>query len=513
MKLLLLFFALFAPFWLRSQNIKPLEPWLHPLAITYLNDTSALDDVIADFQQLSDGRFIYLHGVFKPANPSSNDYDYWIKIADANFQTLDSVNIPAIEPETNLLIQIFVRPDGYYVWGIYYPGYPSYIPTFSMIHFSHELELLEAHYTPCPPQWSSFSRATMNDAGNLVFVGLSMDSPVLPPQNPKVFLCEATPQVEFIQQKEINIGWGNVGRVAQLLSGKYAISANSKIEVYDETFNHLNGPFVSAGANLGCDATGSAIVKDSSEAKFFAFTCRNLTVASQNPLVTVEDHYERVFSYDGVSPPQMLCNIHSPFDKEYDQDNIRYTMAQRNGRVFFGNVYHTSDSLFNTLNAFTVHCINTDGTVNWSHYFLSDGQAFPWEFVPLADGGLLVTVEKQEHIFVTPQVSQAVGRDIYYLHFDAAGALVDSVSGIFDAPPLQAIQASPNPTNGLVYFSGDFEEATSRVKVFDVRGRLVLEQPLGARRSLDLGRLPTGLYGYQIGDRNGIVGVGKLAKM
>jgi hypothetical protein len=509
MKPLLLFFAFFAPFWLFSQDIKPLEASLHPLAITYLNDTSGLD-VVPNFQQLSDGRFIYLHGLYDPSAP--DDRYYWVKIADADFQTLDSINIPAIEPETNLLSQIFVRPDGYYVWGLYYPGYPSYIPTLSMIHLSHELELLETHYIPCPPQWTSFLKATMNNAGNLVFVGLRMDSPALPPQNPTLFLCEVTPQGEFLQQKEINIGWGNVGRIAQLASGKYAVATTGGIIVYDAEFNYLSGLPTSAGVNIGCYAAGSAIVEDSSEAKLFAFTCSNLTVIP-NPFETLTDHYERVFSYDGVSPPQMLCNIHSPFDKEYDEDNIWYTMAQRNGRVFFGNVYHTSDSLFNILNAFTVHCINTDGTVNWSHYFLSDGQAFPWEFVPLADGGLLVTVEKQEHIFVTPQVSQAVGRDMYYLRFDAAGALVDSVSGIFDAPPLQAIQASPNPTNGLVYFSGDFEEATSRVKVFDAHGRLVLEQPLGAQRSLDLGRLPTGLYGYQIGDRNGIVGVGKLAKI
>jgi Secretion system C-terminal sorting domain len=511
MKPLLLFLLLFAAFRLFSQEIKPLEPWLHPLAITYLNDTAAFDDVISDFQQLSDGRFIYLHGVFEQANPSSNDYDYWVKIADANFQTLDSVNIPAIEPETNLLAQIFVRPNGYYVWGIYYQ-YPNPIATFSTLHLSKSLELQEVNYFPCPPNWTSFTKAVLNNNGNLVFVGLEPHPPI-GPQNDKVFLCEVTPQGEFLQQKEIAIGWGNVGRIAQLPSGKYAISTTGGIAVYDAEFNYLSGLPTSAGVNVGCYAAGSAIVEDSSEAKFFAFTCKNVTVTSQNPLVIVEDHYERVFSYDGTNNPQMLCNIHSPFDKEYDQDNIWYTMAQRDGRVFFGNVYHTSDSLFNTLNAFTVHCINTDGTVNWSHYFLANGRAFPWEFVPLADGGLLVTVEKQKHVFITPQLSQATERDMYYLRFDAAGNLADSVSGISDAPPPPAIRAWPNPASDVVYFSGDFKEADHRVMVFDAQGRLVLGQPLDAQRSLNVGGLPAGLYGYQIHNKNGIVGVGKLAKM
>jgi type IX secretion system substrate protein len=110
------------------------------------------------------------------------------------------------------------------------------------------------------------------------------------------------------------------------------------------------------------------------------------------------------------------------------------------------------------------------------------------------------------------------------LALDSSTLYVDDISMTGVAEPIQpdhtgikiqaandAVAVYPNPTNGMIYFSGP-QNTTLTCRLYSVNGQVVVTQTFSGNNSLDVSSLPAGLYFYSIADgQGGIQQRGKIS--
>jgi len=93
-------------------------------------------------------------------------------------------------------------------------------------------------------------------------------------------------------------------------------------------------------------------------------------------------------------------------------------------------------------------------------------------------------------------------------HVLALGGASGTSSSVSRIPSDESIRVFPNPATSSISF--DASQPIERISVLSVAGKLVVS---GNTTTIDISRLPAGMYIYKIGYRNGTAGMGRFSKL
>lgn len=111
--------------------------------------------------------------------------------------------------------------------------------------------------------------------------------------------------------------------------------------------------------------------------------------------------------------------------------------------------------------------------------------------------------------------SQFYHYNTYYFIDDVSLVACDSFPGLITSIKAEEkkpfFRIYPNPSQGVFQVELDNQaQAVYQFQLYDVNGRLVLEEQLRESKSLDLGHFPAGIYHYRIVANEGVMQVDKL---
>lgn len=132
-------------------------------------------------------------------------------------------------------------------------------------------------------------------------------------------------------------------------------------------------------------------------------------------------------------------------------------------------------------------CVDHDMNLKWVRYLGGDNYYVPYNIQSTSDGGCVLVGTFND------TVTLDLTSNIFVIKLDSNGG----TSFLSEINPLaMLVKAYPNPTNGYLNLEVPVQaEAISGIQVFDLAGKLVLEESVGAQRvRLDLSQISSGTY-------------------
>ena len=151
--------------------------------------------------------------------------------------------------------------------------------------------------------------------------------------------------------------------------------------------------------------------------------------------------------------------------------------------------------------------INSDFELTDQFYYGGDGSYNPFDIIRTSDGGIMVT----GNYFNPEAIPLVLQRDPFVLKVNSEGLILNVNNP--EKPIAQEAIVLPNPGNEYLQVKLAIQHKTAHFQLFDINGRLVLEENLqGDMQRLNTSLLKQGTYIYRITASNRVIGSGKWVK-
>lgn len=151
-------------------------------------------------------------------------------------------------------------------------------------------------------------------------------------------------------------------------------------------------------------------------------------------------------------------------------------------------------------------CINSDGSLDWQHFYKGDVNYMPYKLLPTSDKGFLIVSNKYD--WNDPIPNQ---RDVHILKVDSTGWYQGMPIGSTEFEKPKQILVYPNPVKDQVNFVLGYYKDLN-LEIYNSNGTKVLNGNIEHTMTFDLAHLTKGLYVYILSGKYGFVEKGKLVK-
>lgn len=156
------------------------------------------------------------------------------------------------------------------------------------------------------------------------------------------------------------------------------------------------------------------------------------------------------------------------------------------------------------VNANQFGTVSVGNGTSFSAPIISGLAACLWSAYPELDNAQLMQIIKESsHLYQNPNYLLGYGIPNFYQAFQNASLYVKNHS-------TETVMLYPNPANEFISFQGNiFDEV--QLKIFDISGKIILQQRVMLNEEIDIRNLTCGIYLYQLNTINNIQ-TGKIIK-